>query len=188
MARSTKTTTAVAEPKPAARKTAARAKPAPAAPEPVPPAPAKAKVGKTVVKVAPAKAMPARTPVAAPAATAPTRIPPPSKGELRAQIEKLEAANAALKVKSRENNRAAKAANRRIGELEAEVARLQEQAARPVAAPTAEKAIRRGRPPRSREIDPGDAVPPGVAVVELEPMDAEAKVARDALEENLQGK
>lgn len=131
--------------------------------------------------------MPARTPVPAPAVAIPARLPPPSKGELRAHIEKLEAANAALKSKSRESNRAAKAANKRIGELEAEVARLQEQAARPVAAPTAEKAVRRGRPPRSREIDSGDAVPPGVAVVEPEPLDAEAKAARDALKENLQG-
>jgi hypothetical protein len=52
------------------------------------------------------------------------RIPPPSKGELRAQIEKLEGANAALKSKSREANRAAKAAARRIGELEAEITQL----------------------------------------------------------------
>ena len=68
------------------------------------------------------------------------------------------------------------------------MAQLQEQAARPVAAPAAaEKVVRRGRPPRSREIDPGDAVPPGVAVLDPEPLDAEAEAARDALEENLSG-
>ena len=134
-----------------------------------------------------AKATPTRTPASAPAAAAPARIPPPSKGELRAQIEKLEGANAALKAKSREANRTAKAANKRIGELEAEVQQLQEQAARSVAAPAAEKVTRRGRLPRSREIDPGDAVPPGVAVLDPEPLDAEAKAARDALEEKLSG-
>ena len=58
--------------------------------------------------------MPARTPVPAPAVAIPARLPPPSKGELRAQIEKLEVANAALKAKSREANRTAKAANKRI--------------------------------------------------------------------------
>ncbi len=169
MARSTKTTAAVAEPKATARKAAARAKPVPAAPEAVPPALAKAKAGKTALGAPPAKATPARTSAPAPAATVPARIPPPSKGELRAQIEKLEVANAALKTKSRETNRAAKVANKRIAELEAEVGQLQEQAARPVAAPAAaEKVVCRSRPPRSREIDPGDAVPPGVAVLDPE--------------------
>ena len=146
-----------------------------------------AKVGKAAMKAAPAKATPARPPAPAPAAAIPARVPPPSKGELRAQIEKLEVANAALKAKSRETNRTAKTANKRIAELEAEVAQLQEQTARPVAAPAAEKAARRGRPPRSREIDPGDAVPPGVAVLDPEPLDAEAQAARDALEEKLSG-
>ena len=188
MARSTKTTAAVAEPKATARKAAARAKPVPAAPEAVPPALAKAKAGKTALGAPPAKAMPARTPVPAPAVAIPARLPPPSKGELRAHIEKLEAANAALKVKSRESNRSAKAANRRIDELEAEVARLQEQGVQLVAAPPAEKVVRRGRPPRSREIDPGNAVPPGIAVLDPEPLDAEAEAARDALEENLSDK
>ncbi len=45
---------------------------------------------------------------------APTRVPPPSKGELRAHIEKLETANATLKAKSRKGNRAAKAATRAL--------------------------------------------------------------------------
>ncbi len=176
MARSTKTTTA------AAGKAASRAKPIAVAPTPAPPATAKANAAKAHVK-----ATPIRKPVVAPAAAVPARIPPPSKGELRSRIEKLEAANAALKVKSRETNRAAKVAGSRIAELEAEVARLQKQASRPVAAPKAEKAIRRGRPPRSREIDPGDAVPPGVAVLDSELLDAKAEAARDALEEDLSG-
>ncbi len=172
---------------------------------------------------------------------APTRVPPPSKGELRAQIEKLETANATLKAKSREGNRAAKAATRRIAELEQQVAQFQEAAARAVdpaavmeqlqatkaalqakgreasrAAKLAERRIteleaqveqlqaeaaktatpvveegeakrsRRGRPPgRKNAIDPGDAVPPGVAVEEPQPMDPEAEAARNALEKNL---
>ena len=172
---------------------------------------------------------------------APTRVPPPSKGELRARIEKLETANAMLKAKSREGNRAAKFATRRITELEKQVAQFQEEAARAVdpaalmeelqaakaalqakgreasrAAKLAERRIaeleaqvehlqgegaktaisaaregeakrsRRGRPPgRKNAIDPGDAVPPGVAVLEPAPMDPEAEAARNALEENL---
>ena len=172
---------------------------------------------------------------------APTRVPPPSKGELRAHIEKLETANATLKAKSREGNRAAKAAARRVTELEEQVAQFQEEATRAVnpaavmeelqvakaalqakgreasraakladrriadleaqvahlegeAAKTAVPAVqeeeatrsRRGRPPgRKNAIDPGDAVPPGVAVLEPAPMDPEAEAARDALEENL---
>ena len=51
------------------------------------------------------------------------------------------------------------------------------------------KLSRRGRPPgRKKAVDPGDAVPPGVAVEEAEPMDAEAEAARDALDANLSGK
>ncbi len=172
---------------------------------------------------------------------APTRVPPPSKGELRAHIEKLETANATLKAKSREGNRAAKAATRRITALEEQVAQFHEEAAKAVdpaavmeelqaakaalqakgreasraaklaerriadleaqvehlqgeAAKTAAPAVqegeakrsRRGRPPgRKNAIDPGDAVPPGVAVLEPAPMDPEAEAARNALEENL---
>ena len=169
------------------------------------------------------------------------RMPPPSKGELRAHIEKLETANATLKAKSREGNRAAKAAARRITELEEQVARFQAQAARAVdpaavmeelqaaraalqakgreasraaklaerriaeleaqvehlqgeAAKTATPAVqegeakrsRRGRPPgRKNAIDPGDAEPPGLAVLEPAPADPEAEAARGALEANL---
>ena len=190
MARSAKTTTTAAKPVPATRKTATRARPAPdpATPEPLPPAPSKAKAAKPVVRTIPAKAMPAHAPAPASAATTPTRVPPPSKGELRAQIEKLEVGNATLKAKSRETNRVAKAANKRIAELEAELAQLQEPAARQAVAPPVEKTARRGSRARSREIDPGDAVPPGVAVLDPEPLDAEAEAARDALEEKLSGK
>jgi hypothetical protein len=40
---------------------------------------------------------------------------------------------------------------------------------------------------QSRELDPGDAVPPGVAVQEPTPLDQEAEAARASLEENLSG-
>ena len=126
-------------------------------------------------------------------AAAPTRAPPPSKGELRAHIEKLEAANTALKAKGREANRDAKTAARRIAELEGQVSQLEADMAKvaapaaPDAPPAAEaKIARRGRPPaRSKVIDPGDAAPPGVAVQTPEPLDEEAAAARDALEDNL---
>ncbi len=236
MARSVKTTKAApAEPTAAARSAKSRtADPTAAASTPArgksgraaPAAPAPKTVGKM-----------AAAPSAAP--LPPTRMPPPSKGELRAQIEKLETANATLKAKGREGNRTAKVAARRIAELEGEVARLQEEAASavdpaavmqeleaakaalqakgreasraaklserriaeleaqvghlqgeagknapPVAQEAEAKRSRRGRPPgRKNAIDPGDAMPRGVAV--QEPMDPEAEAARHALEANM---
>ena len=194
MARSTKTTPA----KPTAAATApVRAKRRSAAPDPAPTATprAKTKVTRSVAAQGASKVTAARGKQAAGAvpAAATTRVPPPSKGELRAQIEKLETANAALKAKSREANRTAKAAARRIAELEEQVAQLQAEAAQPTAPPAppiAEaKIVRRGRPPgRRKGIDPGDAVPPGVAVQDSEPLDEEAIAAREALEENLSGR
>jgi hypothetical protein len=107
---------------------------------------------------------------------------------LRAKVEKLESANATLRAKGRETSRAAKSAAARIAELEGEVARLQKKVASQAAAAT------RGAKPRTSasskrrnsEIDPGDAVPPGVAVEEPAPLDAEAE-ARENLEERLGG-
>ena len=64
----------------------------------------------------------------------------------------------------------------RLAALEARVARLEEQVGR---------LARGGR--RGRDIDPGDAVPPGVAVLEPEPMDAEAEAALDAIEKHIPG-
>ncbi len=104
-------------------------------------------------------------------------------------MEELQAAKAALQAKGREASRAAKLAERRIAELEAQVEHLQGEAAKTAVPAVQEgeaKRSRRGRPPgRKNAIDPGDAVPPGVAVLEPEPMDPEAEAARDALEENL---
>ena len=63
----------------------------------------------------------------------------------------------------------------RIAALEARVARLEQQAAS------------QARARRGREIDPGDAVPPGVAVLEVEPMDAPAQAALDAIQKHIPG-
>jgi hypothetical protein len=116
-------------------------------------------------------------------------VPKISKDELRAQVEKLELSVASLRTKNREANRAAKTAAARIAELENEVARLEKKAAFQ-AAPGKRGSIpaspgRSGR--RSRAIDPGDAVPPGVAVEEPAPLDREAETALENLEEHLSG-
>ena len=128
---------------------------------------------------------PARTSTTTPT---PTAAPKLSKDELRAQVAKLEGSNATLKAKSRDMNRAFKAANSRIADLETELAGLREQAAaaQPITKPVKEaKAPRAGRASRKAPLDPGDAVPPGVAVEEPQPLDEEARAARDALEEHL---
>ena len=139
-------------------------------------------------------ALKARTSKPARAAAAPKpgpaalpRAPKLSKDELRAQVEKLERANATLRAKSRETNRAAKSAGARIAELEGEVGRLEKKVVSQAAAAT------RGAKPRtpasgkrrSSNLDPGDAVPPGVAVEEPAPLNAEAEAARESLEERL---
>ena len=51
----------------------------------------------------------------------------------------------------------------------------------------ARRSAEREAEPAHREIDPGDAVPPGVAVLEPEPMDEEAEQAKENLEERLSG-
>lgn len=77
----------------------------------------------------------------------------------------------------------------RIAELEAEVTRLEGALAKAAPA-TLAKAPRAAaaRPSKqSRELDPGDAVPPGVAVQEPAPLDPEAEAALANLEENMSG-
>ena len=116
--------------------------------------------------------------VASPAA------PRPSKDELRARVEALEGVNAALRSKSRDANRAAKTAAARIAELEDQVAQLDKRLASAQPKPKSAAPSRRQR--RSREIDPGDAVPEGVAVQDPAPLDEEAKRALENLEEHLE--
>ena len=136
---------------------------------------------KPVVAKPPAIAMP----------PAPAPAPKLSKDELRAAVEKLEAANAKLRAKSRGTNKAAKLAAKRVAELEEQVAQLEKEldtSRVPVIAQAEAKTAaiaRKTRQPRS--IDPGDAVPPGVAVLEPAPMDEEAKAALDSMEHNLHG-
>jgi outer membrane murein-binding lipoprotein Lpp len=113
-------------------------------------------------------------------------VPKASKDELRAQVEKLEQLVATLRAKSRETNRAAKAATARISELEAQVAQLEKDVAAapvPVREPKPMKPARAKR--QGREINPGDAVPPGVAVQQPAPLDEESETAFENLEEHL---
>ncbi len=119
-----------------------------------------------------------------------TPVPKVSRDELRAQVEKLERTVATLRTRSREAVRAAKQAAARIEELEAQLAARKKQLSRPAAAPRAAtrtpKAamFARGQRPKA-ERDPGDAVPPGVAVSEPEPMDEEAAAAYESLQAKL---
>jgi hypothetical protein len=140
--------------------------------------PAKAPVA-PVAKATRATKAATRTPAAPPA-------PKVSKEELRAQVEKLEGLVVTLRAKSRETNKAAKAAMARIAELEAQVAQLEKKAAA-VPAPARQPKPTKPLPARrqGREIDPGDAVPPGVAVQEPAPLDEEAETALENLEEHL---
>ena len=128
---------------------------------------------------------PAASPRRAPVAAAPKV----SKDELRAQVEKLELSVAVLRTKNREANRAAKTAAARIAELEDQVARLEKSAALQTApAKRGSGSASPGRGGRrSKAIDPGDAVPPGVAVEEPAPLDQEAETALENLEEHLSG-
>ena len=135
-----------------------------------------------------------RTPAAA------AQAPKVSKDELRAQVEKLERTVATLRARSREAVRAAKQATARIEELEAELtakpaataSQLAKRAPKPSAkvdAPVAPVAPRKTKGRRgqatSDDRDPGDAVPPGVAVAEPEPMDEEATTAFENLQAHL---
>src|SRR5271166_317412 len=149
-------------------------KPATSGRKPGRPAAATAKTSAKVTK-APAAA-PERAAAASPAA------PKPSKDELRARVEQLEHANATLRTKSREANRAAKMAAARIAELEDQVARLEKSAAPPRPPPAAPAPAKRGPKPAApvrskrqrRGVDPGDVVPPGAAVEAPAPLDEEA--------------
>ena len=126
-------------------------------------------------------ASPKRTPSVAPSA------PKLSKDDLRAQVEKLDRANANLRVKNREASREFKTMAARIAELEEQVARLEKQLAAQATGAGGDRAAPapKLRRTRHREIDPGDSVPPGVAVEEPAPLDLEAEAALANLEEHL---
>lgn len=116
------------------------------------------------------------------AAVAPA--PKVSKGELRERVVTLEETNARLRGRNRELGRAAKAASARVAELEQQLAALERRQAR---AQAPRQAGRRARAIDPRGIDPGDAVPPGVAVEEPEPLDEEADAAWEGLQQHFPG-
>jgi hypothetical protein len=154
----------------------------------------RAKVG-TITKLSktPAKARATRKPAttAKRGSVGRAAAPKVSKDELRAEVERLTRANVNLRAKNKEADREAKSAAARIAELEDQVARLgQQMAPQPSGAGEGEVApapkTRRG--PRRRKIDPGDAVPPEVAVEQAESPDPEAETARENLEEHFGGK
>jgi hypothetical protein len=136
-----------------------------------------------------------RQPRAKPVASKKTKTPKTTKiisasasklsvTELRAQLEKLQRANATLRAKNREASRATRTAAARIAELEEEVARLQrESAPQPAPGNRGPTLVRAKR--QSRRIDPGDAVPPAVAVEEPATLDDEAETVRKNLEAHL---
>ena len=111
--------------------------------------------------------------------------------ELRGQIEKLARDNAMLVAQSKEVGEVAAAAAARIAELEGRVARLEKQLAGKATDAGNGQAESPPRPRRRRahhrEIDPGDAVPPGVAVEEPAALDLEAETARENLEHHFGG-
>jgi len=127
-----------------------------------------------------------KTPAASksPRTAAAPAAPKLSKDELRTRVEALERANATLRAKNRDANRAAKTAAARIAELEDQVAQLEKRVAS--AQPKPKRSAPSPRKRQSREIDPGDAVPEGVAVQEPAPLDPEAETALENLTENLE--
>ena len=154
-----------------------------------------AATAKPVKRRQPAVAPPAATRRKPAVAAAPT--PKVSKDELRAQVEKLERTVATLRARSREAVKAAKQAAARIEELETQLAaKPAAAAAQPVrrAGTAGAKSVAQTAPTKTRrrrgqalsdERDPGDAVPPGVAVAEPEPMDKEISTAFENLQAHL---
>jgi hypothetical protein len=113
-----------------------------------------------------------------------------SKDELRAQLAKAERANASLRAKNKELKLAASTAADRIAELEREVSRHERRLARASRSATPspsgqESTARSGRRSGRSDRDPGDAVPPGVAVKEPEPLSDDDKKVLDRLNEEL---
>ena len=100
-----------------------------------------------------------------------SRPPMVTKDELRAQVDKLERANATLRTKSREAGRATKEAAARIEALEAQVAKLERAAIRKdapartqatrnqevAAEPKSKRAARGRKPGSSRTPEPMEA-------------------------------
>jgi hypothetical protein len=137
-------------------------------------------------KPAPKPAPPRSTP----SKSTPSAIAKPNKEELRIQAEKLERANVLLRKKNKELRRSASDANERVAELETMVARFEQRIAKEAketakeaspAAPKVSRAPRKRRDAAAR--DPGDAVPPGVAVEQPEPLSEADQAVLDHLNE-----
>lgn len=128
----------------------------------------KANAAATKADTGMATARPRSAPKAPRRAAAPPAVPKLSKDALRAQVEKLERANANLRVRNKELKRAADAAAGRLAELEAEVSRHERRAAQQAKSAVGRKPRR--QPVRSRvhpDPDPED-MPPVVAVTDPE--------------------
>jgi hypothetical protein len=105
-----------------------------------------------------------------------------SGADLREHLQQLENANAKLGGRQQAADRSAKILDARLSELEARMAVLEERMTR--SERTGEKPARRPRATRrSRDIDPGDSVPEGVAVQDPEPLDEEAEAALEHLQQ-----
>ena len=106
-----------------------------------------------------------------------------SKDELRSRIEKLEQANANLRATNRTLKRAAEEAAERITTLERYVRRLERKGA--PQANGSKPGRRRDDRQKQPDRDPGDAVPPGVAVQSPEPLSHEDERVLEHLNEEL---
>lgn len=108
-----------------------------------------------------------------------------SKEELRAEVAKLGQANAAMRAKSRETNRTAKAAAARISELENHVAQLEKAAARklaPVEAPAKPQPVMSKRGKQRGRKD--DVMPTEVEVGEPSFLRQDEETMAESLEEH----
>jgi hypothetical protein len=137
------------------------------------------KAGRAAAAAVPAKAPAKATKLAAAPKRAPVAAAPAlklSKDELRVQVEKLERANATLRLKNREANRTAKTATARIAELEESVARLTKNAASQTPSANGEPAAKPFRAKRqSRGVDHNHAAPADAADQKPAPVDEEGE-------------
>jgi len=106
------------------------------------------------------------------------------KDELVVQVDKLERTVANLRDKSSEATKLIKAAGMQLAELEARIANLEDKMAA-TSTPSVSPVEIGTSEPHSYEVEPVDAVPPGVAVQGPTPMDGEALAAMENLEEHL---
>jgi hypothetical protein len=134
------------------------------------------KTAKAPMKPAKAPALPKRkSPVASAKQEAPAN-------DFQEHLKELEKANAKLRGRQQAADRSAKILEVRLSELEARLAVLEERIMQ--SERTGEKVARRPRTTRrSRDIDPGDSVPEGVAVQDPEPLDEEAEAALEHLQQ-----